>query len=367
MQYESLAKWLQAITELKEEETERERKEWEALGKEETAFFSPFREAVLELFREKQRLSSKAQEYERSLEFFREAVNSLPNPVFIKDSDTRFTFFNRKYEQIFGMKREEFIGQKVGDLSFISGEEKKQYQLEDSKMVEECSVVHYEVPFSFSDGKIHESLYWSKGFQVPGTGEKGLIGEIVDISTEKELERNLAVNIEHLMKANKKIRAHARLDHTTGLANRYVLDHEVLTAIRKADNLETPVAVLLADLDHFKRVNDTYGHLTGDKVLKEFAKLLKSCSRKEDILIRYGGEEFLIILTKADVNQGKEVAERICGKLRQMKLVPDGRAITVSIGVTAHYPGDLLDKTLKRADEALYKAKENGRDRVVIQ
>jgi len=127
----------------------------------------------------------------------------------------------------------------------------------------------------------------------------------------------------------------------------------------------------MLDLDHFKRVNDTYGHPVGDEVLAGFARLVRKCLRKEDLLARYGGEEFVVLLPGAAPSAASSLAERIRHEVVNTPLHAAGHdaRVTVSIGVASEHDEKLpsLDVMLAFADEALYAAKAQGRDRVVAR
>ena len=123
--------------------------------------------------------------------------------------------------------------------------------------------------------------------------------------------------------------------------------------------------MLVADLDHFKQVNDTYGHMEGDTILADFAQELRNSCREGDMVIRYGDEEFLLILPGVDRPTAGKIVWRICDKTRQALRLSDNRCVTVSIGVAQCGRDDDLAGCIKRADQALYEAKKAGRDRVV--
>jgi diguanylate cyclase (GGDEF)-like protein len=129
-----------------------------------------------------------------------------------------------------------------------------------------------------------------------------------------------------------------------------------------------PKALILLDIDHFKSINDTYGHDVGDKVLKKVASTIRKRLRKEDVVARWGGEEFAILLPHTDKRAATTVAEKLRAALKEIKL-PElkGRQVTASFGVTEVKTGESLETALKRADEALYEAKRRGRDRVVTR
>jgi len=161
----------------------------------------------------------------------------------------------------------------------------------------------------------------------------------------------------------------ALTDVLTGLFNRrYVMGHLERLLTRSSEQKKT-FAVLMLDIDHFKQVNDTYGHAAGDEVLKEFAHRLSRHMRNFDLVARIGGEEFLVILPDIDLAMAKMVAERLCAVIGDEPMVctPDGTAlkITASIGITLASGGnEPVDVVLKRADTALYRAKNAGRNRV---
>jgi len=166
------------------------------------------------------------------------------------------------------------------------------------------------------------------------------------------------------------LRAQSIKDPLTGLYNRRYLTEMLDREIRRAARAEQSLGILMLDLDHFKKFNDTYGHDAGDTVLREAASFLTKSIRIEDIVCRFGGEEFVVILPTADLNASQARAERIRSKLRKLTVLHQGQSlgmITVSVGVAAlpqhgTSPKELLDA----ADAALYRAKREGRDRVVV-
>jgi diguanylate cyclase (GGDEF)-like protein len=157
----------------------------------------------------------------------------------------------------------------------------------------------------------------------------------------------------------------ALIDPLTGLANRRFFMSDADAAIARRSSRNEPLAVLLADLDHFKKINDVFGHAIGDQVLKIFAAVLNRTVGTNDLVGRIGGEEFAILLPGSDEAAALELAERIREAFAQGAAEVDGRAVaaTVSIGVSASRIGDLTG-LLARADGALYQAKKSGRNRV---
>ena len=157
----------------------------------------------------------------------------------------------------------------------------------------------------------------------------------------------------------------ASTDALTGLPNRRSLDDAMAVQLTLAAQEARPFAVLMLDLDHFKAINDTHGHATGDAVLRAFAERLEGELRRSDSCARYGGEEFVVVLGDTPLELALEVAERLRRAVGETPLVP-GLTATVSVGATCHRPGDGMADLLARADAALYDAKRAGRDRVVM-
>ena len=165
------------------------------------------------------------------------------------------------------------------------------------------------------------------------------------------------------------LRAQSIKDPLTGLYNRRYLTEMMDREIRRAVRAEQSLGILMLDLDHFKKFNDTYGHDAGDTVLRETASFLIKSIRVEDIVCRFGGEEFVVILPTADLSASHGRAEKIRSKLRELTVLHQGQSlgmITVSVGVAAlPQHGTSPQKLLEAADAALYCAKREGRDRVV--
>ena len=172
--------------------------------------------------------------------------------------------------------------------------------------------------------------------------------------------------------ANRKLEELANIDDLTGLPNRRALrvklDHEVTYHVE--NNL--PFSIILFDLDHFKLVNDKFGHLAGDSVLKHAANLLKQLVRPTDLVLRYGGEEFIVLLPETEISEALGVAERLRVGISQFHFshsdIPASLQVTASFGVSTLNANLLnVSELIKRADIALYRAKAEGRNRVCIE
>lgn len=164
------------------------------------------------------------------------------------------------------------------------------------------------------------------------------------------------------------LRENALRDPMTGLHNRRFLEEYVSALVTGSQRRKSPFSVLMLDLDFFKQVNDTHGHEAGDKVIKTLADILQRTVRSSDMTVRYGGEEFLLVLMDTGAEQGLKVAEKIRGAVETTKIPLSGGMLqkTISIGV-AEFPSDsdTFWQVVKFADVALYRAKEEGRNRVV--
>ncbi|KAF2393309.1 sensor domain-containing diguanylate cyclase [Pseudomonas frederiksbergensis] len=166
-----------------------------------------------------------------------------------------------------------------------------------------------------------------------------------------------------------KIRAQAILDSLTELPNRRGFDLLAAQAMHEAQREPKPLTALLLDLDHFKVLNDTHGHLAGDQVLIGFARDLESCLRHSDIVCRWGGEEFIVLLKDTDGETGQKIAEKIRQHVEKQRYAYDGKELqlTVSIGLTTLQPDETLHTLLSRADHAMYRAKQAGRNRTCVE
>lgn len=154
-------------------------------------------------------------------------------------------------------------------------------------------------------------------------------------------------------------------DPLTGARNRRAMNEELKIAMASHRRHSDSYGLLVMDLDHFKQINDRFGHHIGDQVLVAFVELIKRCSRKEDRLFRFGGEEFLLLLPSTDTEGLRTAAQHLLSKVAS-ELQSPGGAVTVSIGGAILHDGEHWKSWLQRADECLYRAKSEGRNRAVI-
>jgi len=154
-------------------------------------------------------------------------------------------------------------------------------------------------------------------------------------------------------------------DKLTGVYNREKFNEIMQNEYNKANRYQRPLSIAILDIDYFKLVNDTYGHLAGDKVLKELANFCKKNIRKTDTFARWGGEEFVILMSETNAKEAKEMCEKLRVGIENLK-IDDLPNITVSFGVAQMLENDTQEDFFKRADEALYAAKKSGRNRVEV-
>jgi diguanylate cyclase (GGDEF)-like protein len=195
------------------------------------------------------------------------------------------------------------------------------------------------------------------------------LGRFLAINAEvSRLRQRLQRKNRVLAHAAVKLRDLASRDELTGLWNRREFMRLLLEESRRAVRSQSSFCVAILDIDHFKNVNDSYGHLTGDAVLHELAQLLESMRRATDSVARYGGEEFTLLLVNAKIPTATVALERIRAQVMQYdwEVIAADLRLTVSVGIAAWRPGETLTQVLNRADAALYEAKEASRNCVRV-
>ncbi|GHC25652.1 sensor domain-containing diguanylate cyclase [Aidingimonas halophila] len=176
-----------------------------------------------------------------------------------------------------------------------------------------------------------------------------------------ELERRVAERTAELMEVNQQLTHLATHDYLTNTYNRRHLVHLAEIELRRSHRYDLPLCLMMLDIDDFKTINDHNGHAAGDAALREIADIVIQTVRDCDLVGRYGGDEFLIMMPETTLSGAKETAERLCRALQRTREV----RLTLSIGITAREPGEeLLDPLVQRADELLLRAKRQGRNRI---
>ncbi|HPO49311.1 MAG TPA: diguanylate cyclase [Spirochaetota bacterium] len=187
---------------------------------------------------------------------------------------------------------------------------------------------------------------------------------------ERILERNIELKNanERIEDLNRALEYSATHDSLTNILNRGAVLSYLENDIKRSKRLKSSLSLLMFDIDFFKKINDTYGHLVGDEVLRQLTTITKDTIREIDLFGRYGGEEFLIILPDTNIEQAKILAERLIKRVRHYNFLTNKTTlrVTISIGLTEYSSDESIDLIIEHADSALYEAKEDGRDNVKI-
>jgi len=170
-------------------------------------------------------------------------------------------------------------------------------------------------------------------------------------------------------KQRRRIRTLANHDQLTGLYNRRKIEERIREEFKRSLRYDLRLTIMIIDLDHFKHVNDTFGHQTGDQVLEEVGEIIQSTTRRSDLAARYGGEEFCVVLPETGIDQSLDRAERLREQLKERTFQSNGEefSVTCSIGVARLEDEEEYSELMERADDLLYEAKHEGRDCVICQ
>ncbi|PWE17288.1 GGDEF domain-containing protein [Marinicauda salina] len=190
----------------------------------------------------------------------------------------------------------------------------------------------------------------------------------------RDLEKRLhdtSREVEQLRSNLEKVREEAMTDALTGVANRKRFDEALRKARRAADLNGEPFGLILCDIDHFKRFNDTWGHQTGDQIIRFVAACLSRFSKDYHVVARYGGEEFGVVLPKTEIEEARQIAEKVRSTVESKRLLRKSTSedlghITVSLGVSQHHPGESVESLIERCDTNLYRSKTDGRNRTTV-
>ncbi len=298
----------------------------------------------------------------RSQEKYRALVENMNEIVYSIDTQGNLTFVSPTVEAMTGYKPDE-IGQKAF-LEFVHPDDQEYVTQRFTDALQGGDLITDFRLICADDRIIHVRA--SSRLLYEGHNVIGMTGIMADITQQRKAESAL----QHAME---EVKALSVTDVLTGSYNRGFLNDQLPKEIARATRYSYPLSLIMCDLDHFKDVNDTYGHLAGDKILKRFVDIMKRMVRHNiDWVVRYGGEEFVIALPKTDKEGATALAKRISQKLRSKPITVEGREIkvTASFGVSCITPQDgaepISDRVLiKEADRLLYKAKSQGRDQVV--
>ncbi len=290
-----------------------------------------------------------AQKETESILRFRNGLlnNSLICIVFVKGK--KIEWINDYAEVMFGLSKDNYQG-KEADLIFHNKSDYLRLLRSAPSVLSKGANYQTELPFRHQDGTQLWCLVNGKALN-PSNLAEGVVYIIVDITDRKRMEDQL----KHL---NSQLENQAITDDLTGISNRRRIRQLLEKECQRANRYLYSFSIILLDLDHFKYVNDNFGHDAGDKVLKSVARLLQSTIRQVDTCARWGGEEFLILCPHTELSDAVTMAELLRKRLQDMKQ-PPAPNITASFGVACFQPGDSLVEILKASDIALYEAKSN--------
>ncbi|QCO01511.1 sensor domain-containing diguanylate cyclase [Azospirillum argentinense] len=263
--------------------------------------------------------------------------------------DGRIIFVNTRFAELIGLKREDLIGRQARDYYL----DRHQRERVIDRLRSFGSVTNMEVQFRRADGSSFWTLFTVNQAVIQGVQVN--LAWIYDYTDRRNMEEAL--------------RDMASRDPLTGIYNRRSFMELARSQLARAHRFNEPMSVFVLDVDHFKRINDSYGHATGDDALRMVAGGCQAILREYDILGRLGGEEFVVVLPGATAEESRVVAERVRRHLSRMAIPgPEGRFhLTSSIGISAIEGAyDTLEKAIHRADLALYRAKREGRNRVAV-
>lgn len=281
------------------------------------------------------------------------AIDQSPAAVVLTDAKGSTEYVNDRFCLLSGYSAEQVIGQNPRILK------------SDDKSSEEYKELWDTITSGLTwTGEFHNrasdgSEYFVRAQISPIRDNKGKIAWFIGLQEDVTEARKLHHELEK----------QATTDPLTGLLNRRKLFYDIETEISRAQRYKFQIGLLAIDLDHFKQVNDVWGHAAGDEVLRQVSRLMQYNIRNNDILGRYGGEEFILALPQTELQQASSFAERLRKKIEAHEIHYEQTIIKVkvSIGCTEWYPDEkTMDAMLKRSDVALYQAKENGRNQVVV-
>ncbi|WP_420599799.1 sensor domain-containing diguanylate cyclase [Neptuniibacter sp.] len=313
---------------------------------------------------EEKRTQAKLRESELRL---RTILDNVGAYIYIKDKDRKFQYINKLTEELFQKKSEEVVG--LSNIELLGPEQGEEFDQTDRQVFELGKKVTCLETFTTPDGIFY---YWS--VKIPLQNDQGEIDHYIGISTDitdqKNLENQvrqsnheLELRLKEIHKLKDELQNQATHDTLTGLYNRrYLEDHSPLCF---ADPNRAPTSLLMVDIDNFKSINDNHGHGIGDKTLQYLAETLRAECRSNDLICRYGGDEFLVILPNTPQESALKKAEwiRKSYQLNLAKVLPDLRSNSISIGIsTSPTNADNFEKLYHAADKALYEAKYEGRN-----
>ncbi|MDP5292866.1 diguanylate cyclase [Oceanimonas sp. CHS3-5] len=286
---------------------------------------------------------------------FRALSEFSPMGVFEADASGHNIYSNRYYSDLLGRDTDTLLG--AGWIEALHPEDRERVVASwNDAIAGQRREWHSEGRFVSAEGAVRWFRFAARRYGDVDAADARYIGMAMDITEQMEHQ-------DILERKNRELERVSTTDALTGLANRGHMEQLLAREIHRYQRYGTGFAVVMLDVDHFKQVNDSCGHAVGDQVLRRLAALMREHTRRSDCPGRWGGEEFLILCPNTDVEGAYRLAEALRRRIEQEAFPVIGRR-TCSFGVTAIGPGDQAREMLTRADEALYRAKSGGRNRV---
>ena len=303
--------------------------------------------------------------------FYKSILQASPEAIIVSDTDEKIIMASPSTKNIIDVTSvDNLIGKYLIDFIVPTEHAKVQDNISKLKNAEPLGTTFYQLNNSSAE-KIFIEVN-SRVIKNPQDGTHKMIS-IIRNATEKinnELLLQYRANkyqelVSDLEAQNKLLHENISIDKMTGIKNRYYFEQRVLEEIKIADYNKQPLALLLFDIDNFKKVNDTYGHDIGDKIIIRITQTTTNIIRATDLFARWGGEEFVILMPKTSLTTAKERAEQLRQAIEEISH-PETGSVTISIGVAEWQATEIPANWFKRADKALYSAKHNGRNRVEV-
>ncbi|ADZ92641.1 GGDEF domain-containing protein [Marinomonas mediterranea] len=284
------------------------------------------------------------------MSMFQVVIDTIPVPIFYKDHLHIYRGCNDAFCDFLGYSKQKIIGSSVYDIApkDLAGI----YYAADCELLRRGGTQRYEAEVRYANGSLHEIEFNKAVFMRPDGQPGGQVGVMSDITERNQLMR--------------KLEKASATDQLTGAANRRSFDQVIHEEWKVAKASGSPLSLMSLDLDHFKRINDQYGHSAGDTALKLIVDWLQAGLGENDSLYRIGGEEFYVLMKETDLKSALEKAESLrSGLEKHTFMIQDNEIkLTLSIGVIQLGMEIILDQILELIDRALYEAKNNGRNQV---
>lgn len=294
-------------------------------------------------------------------DFYFEILNNLFDGLYFVDRERRITFWNKTAERLTGYEARQVVGRRCADNILVHVDDKGNNLCEGM-----CPLAR-----TLEDGESREAdvfLHHRNGHRMPVAiriaplrGANGQITGAVEVFNDNS--RRLA-EVQEL----DRLKELALVDPVTELRNRHFMELSLLTILKEVNRYNWPMGLLFVDIDRFKRINDTYGHEAGDQILKAVAQTLVQSVRAFDIVGRWGGEEFVVVIRNITEKNLAKLAEKLRALVGKsfVTLAASQIGVTISIGATTLAPDDSVESAIGRADELTYRSKTNGRNRVTL-